>query len=292
MARHPAEYFVAFLCASLEDPQERTVNSTLRLHGLAPIERAELSRIRQDSVLPEGFKAWDPDHAPSKRWLKSKAIYSFMHPDETTREMKLKILEAPAVREKVDTLLIGRVSTSEAAFRLQKIGHTVSASAIEEYQHYFWNTGAMGLSDWVAYFQSDADPDDGSRRTQGRKSPLKSSLLGGPDLAKYKAGIAQEIDGKKILAELQQELYFTFREIKTLPVSEKKVVMLSAVTRSLARLDERISSSDQALQDTLKRFEKFKVITDTAKPPSLSQLAPQGTISSRSKTEIQISREK
>lgn len=292
MAHHPAENFVAFLCIFLEDAQERNINSTLRLHGIAPIERAELSRIRQDMVLPEGFKAWDPKDPASKRWLKSKSVYSLMHPDETTREMKAKVLEAPLVREKVDTLLIGRVSTSEASFRLQKLGHSVSPGAIEEYRHYFWNTEIMGLSDWVAYFQSDADPDDGSGRTQGRKSPLKSSFIGGPDLAKYKVGIAQELDGKKILAELQQELYYTFREIKTLPVSEKKVVMLSAVTRSLARIDERISSSDQALQDTLKRFEKFKVITDTAKPPSLLQLAPQGTISSRSKTEIQISREK
>jgi hypothetical protein len=276
----------------LEDAQDRNVNSTLRLYGIAPIARSELSRIRQDTVVPEGYKAWDPQDALSKKWLKAKAIYSLVHPDETTREMKTEILESPALREKVDTLLIGRVSPSEAAFRLQKQGYSLSPSAIEEYRHYFWNTEDMGLSDWVAYFQSDADPDDGSGRTQGRRSPLKSSLLGGPDLAKYKVGIAQELDGKKILAELQQELYFTFREIKTLPVSEKKVVMLSAVTRSLARLDERISSSDQALQDTLKRFEKFKVITDTTRPPSLAQLAPQGTISSRSKTEIQISREK
>jgi hypothetical protein len=292
MPRHPAENFVAFLCVSLEDAQERTINSTLRLYGLAPIERAELGRIRQGLTLPEGFKAWDPNDPKSKRWLKQKAIYSLLHPDETTQEMKSSILEAPAVREKVDTLLIGRVSASEASYRLQKQGHQVSAAAIEEYRHYFWNTEIMGLADWAEYFRADADPDDGSLRTQGRKSPLKSSLLGGPDLAKYKAGISIELDNKKILAELQQELYFTFREVKTLPVSDKKVAMLSALTRSLARLDERISSSDQALQDTLKRFEKFKVITDTTKPPAITQLAPQGSISSRSRTEVQISREK
>jgi len=292
MARHPAEYFVAFLCVSMEDAQAKAINNTLRLHGLAPVEGGELVRIRQASAPPEGFKAWSASDPTSKRWLKAQGIYSLMHPDAVTREMKESILEAPVVREKVDTLLIGRVSSSEASFRLQKMGHNVSAGAIEEYQHYFWNTKIMGLPDWVAYFQSDADPDDGSGRTQGRKSPLKSSLLGGPDVAKYKVGISQELDGKKILSELQQELYFAFREVKTLPISEKKVAMLAALTRGLARLDERISASDQALQDTLKRFEKFKVITDTSKPPSLLQLAPQGTISSRSKTEIQISREK
>lgn len=292
MPRHPAEHFVAFLCISLEDAQERSINSTLRLYGLAPIERAELSRIRQESAPPEGFKIWDPTDAKSKKWLKEKAIYSLVHPDEPTQEMKASILEAPAVREKVDTLLIGRVSAQEASYRLQKQGHTLSATAIEEYRHYFWNTAIMGLADWVEYFRLDADPDDGSLRTQGRKSPLKSSLLGGPDVAKYKTGISIELDNKKILAELQQELYFTFREVKTLPVSEKKVVMLSALTRSLSKLDERISSSDQALQDTLKRFEKFKVITDTSKPPAITQLAPQGSVSSRSRTEVQISREK
>lgn len=292
MPHHPAEKFVAFLCVTLEDAQERTINSTLRLHGIAPIDRADLARVRQGCQVPEGFKAWDPNDAPSKRWLRSVGIYSLVHPDETTRQMKEDILQVPAVREKVDTLLMGRVSPQEASYRLQKLSVSVSPGAIEEYRHYFWDTESMGLSDWISYFQTDADPDDGSGRTVGRKSPLKSALLGGPDVAKYKAGIAQELDNKKILAELQQELYFTFREIKTLPVSEKKVVMLSAITRSLARLDERISSSDQALQDTLKRFEKFKVITDTSKPPALSQLAPTGSVSSRSRTEIQISREK
>lgn len=292
MPRHPAEKFILFLCVTLEDAQDRNVNSTLRLHGLAPLERADLSRLRQLCAVPEGFKAWDPNDAASKRWLRGLGIYSLVHPDETTRQMKDDILQVPSLREKVDTLLMGRVSPQEASYRLQKQGVLVTPGAIEEYQHYFWDTQALGLSDWIAYFQSDADPDEGSGRTVGRKSPLKSALLGGPDLAKYKVGIAQELDSKKILAELQQELYFTFREIKTLPVSEKKVVMLSAVTRSLARLDERISSSDQALQDTLKRFEKFKVITDTAKPPALSQLAPTGSVSSRSRMEIQISREK
>jgi len=289
---HPARYFVRYLLVSLEDPSERSVNSTLRLHGVASLTKKEMARVSQELDVPGDLRLWDPTDAPTKRWLRKARVWSLVHPDDATREMKAQILEQPAVREKIDTLLMGNVSVSEASLRLQEQRIVVSVAALQEYRHYFWNTEGMGLSDWIEYFARDADEEEGSGRTHGRRSTLKSSLLGGPELAKYKAGIAQSIDGKKILSELQQELYFTFREIRTLPVSEKKVLMLSAITRSLTRLDERISSSDQALQDTLKRFEKFKIQNSPEKTPSLAQLAPTGSISSRSRTEILISREK
>ena len=68
---------------------------------------------------------------------------------------------------------------------------------------------------------------------------------------------------------------------ENLGVSEKAVTIM----------DERLSQGEQALQDVLKRFEKFKMIGDDNKLPSLAQLAPTGSVSQRSRREILATRE-
>lgn len=286
---HPAHYFLRYLVVTQDDLSEQSINSTLVLHGLAPVADGEIAEARQEMEPPEGFRLWDARHAPSKKWLRNKQVYSLVHPDETTREVRDVLLASPRLRERLDTLILGGVPPSEIALRLQKSAIKVSANAVSEYRHYFWNPTNMGLADWAHYFLRDKD-DDGSGRTTPSRSTLKAVLHGGADMARYKAGLEQEINGKKILLELQQELYFTFREIRTLPLSDKKVAMLSAVARGLSRLDERLQAGDQALQDTLRRFEQFKMTTDTSKVPSLAQLAPKGTISSKGQLEIALSK--
>lgn len=286
---HPAHYFLRYLVVTQDDLSDQSINSTLVLHGLAPASVADIAEARQEMEPPEGFKLWDARHGPSKKWLRKKQVYSLVHPDSATHEMRDGILGSPRLRERLDTLLLGQVPATEIALRFQKSGTTLSASAISEYRHYFWNPTNMGLSDWAHYFLRDRD-DDGSGRTTSSRSTLKAVLHGGADMARYKAGLEQELNGKKILLELQQELYFTFREVRSLPLSEKKVAMLSAVARGLTRLDERLQAGDQALQDTLRRFEQFKIATDPGKVPSLAQLAPKGSISSKGQLEIALSK--
>jgi hypothetical protein len=66
--------------------------------------------------------------------------------------------------------------------------------------------------------------------------------------------------------------------------------MLTGLARGLARIDERVQAGDTALQETLKKFEKFKVLHGKQSPPSLLELAPTGTVSDRSRDEILTSR--
>ena len=113
------------------------------------------------------------------------------------------------------------------------------------------------------------------------KQPLVTSIL----------GIEKELDNKKIMLEVQRELYASFQETKSMPLSHKKVEMLGTLARSLARIDERVQAGDTALQETLKKFEKFKVVSNRSQLPTLHDLAKQGSVSNRSKSEIDQTRE-
>lgn len=279
---HPAEFFIKYLLVADEGISSDSINSTLELHGVSYVEDDVLSLIKEDlGKRPQDFRPWERSHRPTSSWLREKRVFSLVHPDVSTREMKKEILANPRVREKVDHLLLGNVSYLEASHRLAKLGHKISDSAISEYCHYFWNTHIMGVSDWARYLEQDS-----SRRTSALKSAYSLSVLAGPEVAMYRIGVQKQLDGKKIMMEVQAELYNTFLETKTLPLSAKKVEMLSSLARGLARIDERVQAGDSALQETLKKFEKFKVLHNENRPPNLLDLAPTGSVSNRSRDEI------
>lgn len=83
-----------------------------------------------------------------------------------------------------------------------------------------------------------------------------------------------------------RELWHTFQETCTLPLSQRKVEMLGTLSRNIARADERLKASDTALQEILQQFEKFKVIADDEEIVTLAELAPTGTVSDKSREQI------
>jgi hypothetical protein len=279
---HPATFYIRSLFVLEDDLSDKAINAKLGLLGLASINAVELQKIR--TIIPpppEDFRPWSKTHRISVKYLRDLRIYSIVHPDEAHVEMREEILNRPRLREDVERLILGNVKPQEASYRLQKLKKKVSDIAIAEYKHYFWNPDIMSFQDWSDYFEKDD-----SRRTKSRTEDLKAVLTVGPELAMYRTGITKELDNKKILMEVQQELYYTFQETRALPVSIKKVEMLSNLACGLARIDERISSGDTAIQQVLKSFEKFKVRQDAGQVDSLFGLAPTGSISQKSRTEI------
>jgi len=288
---HPSHFFIKYLLVSQEDVSRSSVNSTLALHGMAPVEPAYLAKLREEvGTTPEDFRPWDKSHAVTSRWLRQQRIYSFFHPDDATFEMREKVLSSPPMRRRIEGMILGNVSAREISYRLQKAATPVNDIAISEYQHYFWNPEKMGLEDWSAYFDLDQG-EEGTGRTAVIASVYKLALNGGADVALYRMGVKRELDRKTIMLELQEELYYTFLETKTLPLSPKKVEMLTNLTRALSRVDDQLRSSDTTLHDVLKKFERFKVLSDQATVPRLIDLAPTGTVSQRSRTEIMMSKE-
>jgi hypothetical protein len=160
---------------------------------------------------------------------------------------------------------------------------------VSEFRHYFWNTEVMGLDDWAKYLQLDSNKAKGTGRTSASQTAYQAALSCGADVALYRTGIRKELDIKKVLDDLMAELYHTFLEIKSLPLSQPKVEMLSSISRAILNVDERVQQGDSALQEVLKKFEKFRVITESSATPSLMDLAPTGSISGRSRVEIQAS---
>jgi hypothetical protein len=282
---HPAHYYIRYLLAIEPNPTKEGLNDLLILRGFAELNEEELAEIQEgmDSPPPD-FRPWDRTHRPTTQWLKQNRVYSLLHPDVATTSAQTDILEKPRVREVVERLILGNVPESEASLRLAKLGINLTALAIAEFKHYFWNTTLMGLTDWAQYFMRDA-------RSVHLETAYNAALHAGPELAMYRVGIEKELDNKKIMLEVQRELYASFQETKSMPLSHKKVEMLGTLARSLARIDERVQAGDTALQETLKKFEKFKVVSNRSQLPTLHDLAKQGSVSNRSKSEIDQTRE-
>jgi hypothetical protein len=281
---HPAEFFIKYLLVIGAALSQDEVTLNLEIHGLSAVSDEDYARLRESvAKRPADFRPWDSKHRPTTQWLRKQKIYSLVHPDAATLAMKEQLLINPHVREKVEMLVMSGVPFQEAAEYLGELGHAVPVLAIAEYRHYFWNPDIMGIGDWADYLSEDHDT---SNRTFQLQSAYQLAVRAGPAAAAYRLGIHRELDGKRVMVEVQQELYHSFLEARTLPLSVKKVEMLTGLARSLARIDERVQAGDSALQETLKKFEKFKVLHGRKEMPSLLDLAPTGSVSSRSRDEI------
>ena len=284
---HPAHYYIKYLLLSMDDSSKKAVDAVLRATGLASVPEDTLKGIRAELQTPENFRPWDKADRKSVLWMKKERVFSMFHPDPIVQDVQVKLMGNPRLRTDVENLILGNVPAREAALRLAKLKKPVTESVYSEFRHYFWNPEVMGLTDWVEYISKDD-----SRRTRAVQSELVASLKCGPDFALYKVGVETEIDSKQILREVQRELYFTFREVRALPVDGKKVEMLGHLSRGMARVDERLSSGDAALTEVLKKFNKFKVATRDDEIPSLFELAPTGSVTNKGRNEILTTREK
>lgn len=285
---YPATFFVRFLLLVLDELTLKNVNAQLAKVGLSELKKDQLATIIDEMPRePDNFKPWDRTHKPSVSWLRKARIFSLLHRDAPVVEVFEKILSDPRLREDIERMLIGGVPHMEVTYRLSQLGKKVSATAIAEFRHYFWNVDVMGVADWAGYFRSAGT----QCRMRDLESDYTAALLAGPELALYRSGISSEVDTKAMMEEVMRELWFSFQEVRTLPLTAKKVEMLSNLTRGMVRVDERLQASDAALQDVLKQFEKFKVTHDTSELPGLHDLAPAGTVSNKTRGEILVSRE-
>ena len=284
---HPAHRFILYLLVSMEDPTLQSVCATLQLYGLAPCTPACFARAFEEvNPIPAGFNPAARAHAESRNYLRKLRIYSLFHPEPHTQEMRDRILPDPRLRMRIETLLLGKVQPHQIARRLTKDGERISHEAVEEFRHYFWNVEGMSFEDWGDYFVSDE-----GGRTWRFQSTLASALHCGSEVALQRAGLTRSLDMQEVLERMALELDATFREIQQLPLSAAKVEMMNATIRTMLRVDERRQESDAALQEVLKRFERFRMRQDPAKLPTLGTLAPTGSIGDYSREEIRMSRE-
>ena len=286
---HPAEFYVRYLMVILEDPSQEVINKQLELYNIAPVLNDQFSQIAQAvGEPPPGLKLHDRKHRLTTAWLKSLRIYSLVHRDDVVQSAFRDILHSRPTRSVVERLLLGRVTPMEASYRMRELKLRIEDRVIAEFGHYFWNTETLGVPDWAAYLARAQTISN----LQGAEEFYVSALYGGPEIAMYRAGISVEVNNKALLEEVHDELAMTFRQVRSLPLSQEKVMMLRGLTRSIIHVQTQLAASDSALQDVLKRFEKFKVSADDSPLPTLIDLAPTGTVSDKTREDIMRNRRK
>ena len=274
---HPAFFFIKYLIVALPDASLEVINDNLLTNGISTTNSEIVEKARKEiGKLPQNFKPWDSSHPATSRWLHNQKISSIIRQDSYVNDIRKFIIEKPRDRETLEKLLLSNMSAKEACYRLSKIDINISDLTISAYRHYFWNTDIMSLSQWADYFQNDD-----SCRISASKGLYKVALYADPEATLLRVGIKKQLDSKKIMKEVQEELYATFLETKTLPLSIKKVGMLTDLARSLAKIDERVQAGDSALLETLKKFEKFKILTPDNNIKKISALSKRGTNSNR-----------
>jgi len=275
---HPAYFFIKYLLVALPDSSEEIINDNLLLNGMATAEVHVIDKARTEVAnIPADFSPWDKSHSPTKKWLSAQKIGSIVEQDEYVRLIDSSIIARPRDREVLEKLLLAGLGPKEVCYRLASLDIHIPDTTISAYKHYFWNTDIMSLSQWADYFKNDD-----SNRLSVTKNMYSVALHAGPEAALLRMGLKKQLDSKVIMQDIQKELYATFLETKTLPLSDKKVSMLTDLARGLAKIDERVQAGDSALLDTLKKFEKFKILTPQDNMKKIGDLAKKGTTTYRS----------
>ena len=270
---HPSYFFIKYLILALPDSSEAIVNDNLHINGMASAPVHVIEKAREEvQTQPEGFSPWDKSHKSTKKWLSKQKLNSIVMQDEYVRLIDSLIISKPRDREILERLLLANLGPKEVCFRLASLDINIPDLTIAAYRHYFWNTEIMSMSQWSTYFGNDD-----SNRISVTKNLYNTALHAGPEAALLRLGLKKQLDSKKIMVDVQKELYATFLETKTLPLSTKKVTMLTDLARGLAKIDERVQAGDSALLDTLKKFEKFKILTPQDDIKKIGDLAKKGT---------------
>ena len=258
---------------ALPDSSEDIINDNLHINGMATVSPGVIEMARKEvSSAPAKFEPWNKKHRVTTKWLRSQKIDTIVFQDEYVRKIEELIIARPRDREVLERLLISGIGPKETCYRLSKLGIHIPDLTVSAYSHYFWNTDIMSMSQWSEYFKNDD-----SDRINVTKNLYSVALHAGPEAAMLRLGLGKQLDSKKIMVDVQKELYATFLETKTLPLSDKKVSMLTDLARGLAKIDERVQAGDSALLDTLKKFEKFKILTPQDNIRKIGDLAKRGT---------------
>lgn len=135
------------------------------------------------------------------------------------------------------------------------------------YRHYFWNVDAMTFDEW-------------GRFLFGRSSMYErymGELMGNAQITLHHLRLDQVIESKAMIKRAQEIAYFTLEEVNQKPgTPPDKVKAIGVLTKSIVECHNALSTSDMALKDVLKEFEKWRMVNPEKAAPSIHQLAPGG----------------
>lgn len=230
-----------------------------------------LAWLRRDMTpkIPASFQPQNKYHKESVAFLKKEQIYGLYHPDSTVQAC-FSILLNNKARQLIEDMLVGRIDPKDVAKKVNaRLGEYLTGEIVESYAHYFWNCSLLKVDDWAIIL----------REVDFRREHTLAILQVGPAMALHKHGFQQHIDSKQILQEMQETIYFDFRDWKSQPRSMKRTQALSTLARSATLIDERLAEADSALKESLKAFEQFRMKQSETKVKGIEEMAPLGNFS-------------
>lgn len=266
--RHLSENFVKVLLADEGAGQtSEWLSRKLMGLGLPPLQPDQFDEIRQSFRPPRFFNPRDPTSRESVRFLRQEAIHGYFYPDKAMQEA-LDILHDQLLRDRLETVLLGRHEPADAARLVNKaLGCRVSHAAVALYKHYFFDVSKMSTEDLAqTLYASQA-------WKTSEWSMKKAAIWGGKEVSAYRAGVIRRLESREILERMKAGLYAMWLETERMPHSLEKVQCAQAIVSSTILVDERMSSSDTAVQEVLAKFQQFRMHQQAADVPSLTDLS-------------------
>lgn len=266
--RHPAEYYIKYLITRFPQWTDAEVLKKLADWGFLSPDDKYLQFLRQDlPKVPANFDPLDVTDRPSMRYLRELGIYSMFRSTPDVEEA-WDILSNPDQRLAVEQVILARLDLKVAAQRINKrTGWFLSADGIAAFRHYFWNPQLLTFDEW-------------GRHLYGRSALYErhmALLQGDQRLAFHHLRFEQAVESKLMIQRAQEISYFALEEVNLKPgTGPDKVKAISVLTKAVVECHVALSTSDMALKDVLKQFERFRVEHPIAAPMDIRQIAPGG----------------
>lgn len=271
MLHHPSENFIKYLL-TLTDPeaqQDTWIQMGVQAFGFPAPSADYVASMREFLYkdLPVNYDPKDRYNRPSVKFLRATGVWSMHNPDDSVRSA-ITILPNVRVRKLVEQLLLGRIEPKEVAKKVNsRMGTFFKAADIQTYSHYYWNCALLKTQDWIDFYEAYESTE---------KSKSIAILHNGPAMALHATGFHQHLESKEMLREMQEALYFDFRDWKAQPRSMNKTRAMTALAKASTQVDVRLSEADSALRDSLKAFEQFRMEHASKSVKSIDDIAPHG----------------
>jgi hypothetical protein len=266
--RHPAEFFIRFLIIkSPEASSDAFILKQLDDWGFLSPQDTYLGFLRQTIEIPNTFMPEDRTHRASMKFLRDQGVYELFFPTAGVEEA-WDILSDPAKRLSIEQVLMSRMDTKMAATKLNKKQNwKLTSEGIEAFGKYFWNVKLLTFDEWGRYLYGRS----------GMYERYIDLLLAPPQLAMHHLRLDQVLESKNMIQRAQEIAYFALEEAAAKPgINDQKIKSIGVFTKAIVECHEALSTSDMALKDVLKQFERFRMEYPETKPPDIKALAPSG----------------
>lgn len=271
MARHPSETFIKFLL--IRDPgiSGEAVQKSLTQWGILSAADELLEDLRNSLPMrPSGFDPYDRLHRASMRYLRDQEVYELFFQTPAVEEA-WAILGDPTKRLAVEQILLARLDLKLMAKKLNaKNEWHLTADGMAAYRHVFWNVKLLSFDEWGRYLYG--------------RSALYERYMGllqaTPQLAFFHLRLDQTLESKNMIRRTQEIAFFTLEEVAQKPgAGPDKVKAINMLGKTIVDCHIAMSTSDMALKEVLKQFERFRMVHPEMAAKDIKTLAPAGNYS-------------